>query len=177
MHPILLASLLLCSLLTGCTRRVVTSYSTTVSGPNTLVAGTFITSGGNWTHREGNIGQGLQVNVSSVNVTWTYSHTTYLSNGASTSGSSGTSRSIVNTGATPWFLYVEAPDRLWFFDGANNLALQEGRGSSLDETRVISGGKLQDEAIQVPADLIPRLPEELQKLIPKPKAPASRPSI
>lgn len=178
MHPILLASLLLCTLLGGCTRRVVTySSASSVTTPNTLVAGTFITGSGSWTHRQGSIGQELEVHASSSDVVWSYNFSSFTPHGSSSSGSTGTSKPIADKGKAPWFIYVESPDRFWFFDGKTELTLQQSNGSNLSDSRVISKGKLLEEAEQVPADLIPRLPADMQALLPKPADPAKRPSI
>lgn len=180
MHPVLLASLLVCTLLTGCTRRVVTSSSSSAPAtPNTLVEGTFITGSGSWHHRKGDIDNALQVTVSGNDISWNYTHTEYQGHGGRSSGGSGTQLRTSSPGA-PWFIYVEAPTRLWLFDGKDSLSLQENHGSyNLVETVVIARGKLREggDASSVPTDLIPRLPEELQKLFPKPTTPTGRPSI
>ena len=180
MHAVLLASLLVCTLLTGCTRRVVTSSSSAAPAtPNTLLEGTFITGDGSWHHRQGNIDKTLQVTVSGRDISWNYTRTEYLTQGGRSSGGSGSHLRTDAPGA-PWFIYVETPTRLWFFDGKDNLSLQENHGGyELMGTAIITHGKLRDESdsTSVPTDLIPRLPEELQKLLPKPARRAERPSI
>lgn len=176
MRPLLLASLLACTVLTNCKHRAVTSPPP--ASANTLVEGTFITSSGIWSYRRGNDGRDLTMTVAGKDVTWHYNQTTYKPSGGRSSGGSGYSKVIANKGTAPWFLYVESPERLWFFDGKDELAVLQGRNYHLNETRVLTRGKLQGEAEQVPAELFARLPAESQALLPKPTAsPAVRPSL
>jgi hypothetical protein len=175
----LLACLLVCIPVTGC-RRVVTSSassSTSPSAPNTLVEGTFITGDGNWHNRQGNTARELTVNHNGNNVSWNLNLATYMPNGGRSSGGSGSSMQVPSGGGA-WFIYVESPDRLWFFNGKDQLVLQQASGYNTEPLTAISRGKLESEAAgQVPAELIPRLPADLQALFPMPSAPVVRPSI
>src|SRR5688572_14449305 len=133
MRPALLACLLVCVPLASCTRRVVTTTSSTPSATaNTLVEGTFITGGGTYQHRKGNSGRDLTVNVSGNQVSWNLNLSTYMPNGGRSSGGSGSSMTV-DSGGSAWFIYVESPERLWFFNGKDQLVLRQASGYETED--------------------------------------------
>ena len=82
----------------------------------------------------------------------------------------------LSTPTDPWFVFVEAPERLWFLNGKDNLFCRLTEGAGTRSVDVISGGTLKPEGEPIPPELVPRLPAELQKLVPAPTA-KRRPSI
>src|SRR5205085_2441342 len=96
-------------------------------------------------------------------------------------GSSGSGNNIkgsidLASPASPWFIYVESPDRLWFCDGSAKLSYQiQTSGKSYGADAILDGA-LKDGSEPVPAEVIPLLPADLQKLFPAAKG-KPRPSI
>ena len=81
------------------------------------------------------------------------------------SGSNSSAITLAKESA-PWFIYVETPDSLWFFDGHWNLSYVRWHKSGRDDVMVINAGKLEGPPEEVPAGMIPHLPTEMQKLFP-----------
>lgn len=103
-------------------------------------------------------------------MTWSYEH--------SGPGGSGSNSSAIRAAASsPWFIYVEVPERIWIFDGRKSLFChtEDSTGSS-GYLNAIGGGVLLDDSGEVPAGLIQHLPADLQKLFPDGGA-KPRPSI
>ena len=92
--------------------------------------------------------------------------------GRSRGGSISSAISLASPTA-PWFIYVEAPDSLWFFDG-EDLSYRRFNPDGFGDG--ISMGKLKVDVADVPPGLVPHLPTELQKLFP-PVDKKPRPSI
>lgn len=178
MHPVLLVSVLACLLLGGCRRGMTVTHSSAprASRPNTLVEGTFITGAGSWDYQQGNTSRQFSVTQSGSSLTWNLDVTTQSPGGGNSSSGTG-SEMALPAGASAWFIYVESPERLWFFNGKDELHLQLADIQNTSSLPAISGGKAGSEAARVPDELIPRLPENLQKLLPKPPPPTTRPSI
>ena len=167
MRTLLLASLLICAALAGCTkRRVITA----APPANTLVEGTVIKGPGHWTHTDGRRTHALTITHSGKDVEWFYEY-------PNPGGSGGGGASMTAATPFPWFFYVESPLRIWIFDGAGGLSCQTNSSAGSIETEdAISDGKLQDDSGKVPPEVVPLLPAELQKLFPA-KASKPRPSI
>jgi hypothetical protein len=166
--------LTLCLATVGCSKHSVTIHRPSV--PNTLVAGTFISASGKFTHSDATITRELTVTPGPKDLTWHLSRTEYRPGGSS-SGGYGNSMPLPAP-AMAWFIFVESPDRLWFFNGSNKLSYhlsETGRGVSSGPA--IVDGKVRPESPPIPAALLPRLPAELQKLIPAEPPPVERPSF
>ncbi len=177
MHPVLLISVLACMLLGGCRRGMTVTYSSSrVTSASTLVAGTFITSAGSWESRQGDIGTELRVDLSGNQMSWHVDVMTYMPDGSSSGGGTGSSISIP-AGGGGWFVYVESPERLWLFNGTDTLLLQNASRGRTSLITAISAGKLVPEVGEVPAELISRLPENMKKFFPAPATGPARPSI
>ncbi len=158
----------------ACRKHSVTSHRPAV--PNTLVAGTFISSGGTFTHADATITRELTVTPGPKDLTWNLRRTEYRPGGRS-SGGYGNSMPLA-PGSTSWFIFVESPDRLWFFNGDNKLSYHISRGSaSVSNGSSILNGKIQPDSPSIPAEIGPRLPAELQKLVPQAPPAVERPSF
>lgn len=168
----LLACLL--PVVSSCRRHSVTIHRPAV--PNTLVAGAFISAAGSFTHADATITRELTVTPGPKDLTWHLSRTEYRPGGSS-SGGHGNSMPLP-AAATPWFIFVESPDRLWFFNGSNKLSYHLSEtGSGVRSGPAIVDGKIRPDSPPIPAALQPRLPEELRKLIPAEPPPVERPSF
>lgn len=151
----------------GCRRHRVTHPPAAVALPDSLVAGTFITADGSWSHSDRGITRELTVARTGNEIAWTDLYT------PSASGTVDGSFTL-NSSADPWFVYVESTDRVWIFDGSGNLQSRTIAGPSMETREVISEGKYDTEGDPIPAGLVQRLPAVLQKMLP---ASSSRPSI
>ena len=158
----------------GC-RKTVTYTSTVATTPDTLIAGTVVTSPGTFSASNAKGSQKLDVTVSGTSVSWSVSSEEKHPGGGSTGGSSSSGMNL-SSPVDPWFIFVESPKRLWFFNGKNELtySLSDGGGSRTGPA--IFSGQLQPTAEVIPTDLIPHLPPDLKKLfppvVPQPKRPS-----
>lgn len=174
MKPVLPCLLLILSA-TAC-RKHATSVSVAHAPANTLVAGTFIDRAGTFTHDDGTVTRELVTSPgpSAVNCMLSYRE---QRPGMSRSSSSGHTIPLSKPGA-PWFVYVERPGRLWFFNGKDRLDYdhqnRDGTSSSGD---AIHSGTLVPSAPPIPVELIPRLPASLRKLLPAANPESPRPSF
>jgi hypothetical protein len=157
---------------TAC-RKTSTTRSSTVATPDTLIPGTFITTSGKFTHTEGRTIRSLDVTQSGRSLSLDYRYLEEMPSGG-TSGSTSTNRGSISSPTDPWFIYVESPERFWLFDGKSVL-----RTFHPEDTTgpVISSGKVDRSDAKVPAEVILRLPAELQKLLPPVVPPVKRPSL
>lgn len=167
---ILLAIVLPFTFLTGCRK-----HRATVSPPpastraNTLVGGTVIKSAGAWEHSDGRENRTLTTNSYGRGIQWKY-------RSIGRNGNNTLSSSIsLNSPADPWFIYVESPEELWFFDGGGQLSYRKWDRSD-ESGYAIYDGILKASPENVPSGLIPHLPPDLQKLFPA-EATKPRPSI
>lgn len=155
-------------------------HTMTVSGgpvaSSTLVAGSFIDSAGTYTHDDGSVTHRVVVSPGPAAVNCGLSR--HEQRGMSSSNSSsGRSIRLLHP-SDPWFIFVERPGRLWFFNGKNQLDYEmESPGGGGHSGSAIDSGKLRPDAPPLPPDLVPRLPEELRKLLPAVYAPGVRPSF
>lgn len=174
MRCFLLVPLLACMALTGGCRKhrvVISPPPSLPTATNTLVEGTVIKGAGNWVYSDGSSMRSLDVNPDGTNVHWAYNH-----HGPSHGGSTS-SVITTSTPSSPWFIYVESAERLWIFDGTGSLICHfESSGGSATTLYALTNGKLQNDSVDVPPEVIPLLPEELQTLFPKPSK-KPRPSI
>jgi hypothetical protein len=147
---------------------------TTVTKPDTLIPGTFITTSGSFTRTEGRTIHTLDVIQSGTSLTLQYRSSEKLSSGG-TSGSMMQGSTSVSSPTDPWFVYVESPERFWYFEGKSELSilhpLDDGDG------RMISSGKIHPDCANVPPEVVLRLPAELQKFLPTVEPPVKRPSL
>ena len=155
-------------------------HTMTVSGvpvtSNTLVAGTFIDSAGTYTHEDGSVTHRVVVSPGPAAVSCGLSR--HEQRGMSSSNSSsGRSIRLLHP-SDPWFIFVERPGRLWFFNGKNQLDYDmESPGGGGNSSPAIASGQLRPNAPPIPPELALRLPEELRKLLPAVEAPGVRPSL
>lgn len=173
MRSISIFFLAACMLLAGCRKkhRIPMPLPPGASAAtNTLVPGALIKGGGTWTYTEGHTWRLLTTTPKGSQVAWNYE----ISHDNGSRGHS--SVMVLASPSAPWFVYVESPERLWFFNGTGYLDLTEGPKDGHGTTVAITRGKLEIPPGEVPAALIPLLPAELQKLFPA-KAPQPPPSI
>ena len=173
---LLLTGLLIVVTATGC--RKSTSHTSTLSaGPDTLIAGTVITSAGSWSARTPHGSTKLDLSVSGTSVNWTITTEEKIGKFGSSGGSSGSGMGL-SSPADPWFVFVESPSRLWMFDGKDELAYRfrnDGGGSGGGQS--IFSGKLLPGSPPVPRELVLQLPPELQKQFPDVEPAGKRPSL
>ncbi len=172
----LLTGLLITTAATGC-RKVVHRTSAVLIVPDTLVAGTVINSAGTWSANTPDGSQHLVVTVSGTSISWSLETREMHPGGGSSSGSSSSGMSL-SSPSDPWFIFVESPQRLWFFNGKDGLdyRFRSPDGGSEGGTSIFSG-ELHTASPPVPNELVPHLPPELRKLLPHVTPSGKRPSL
>jgi hypothetical protein len=172
----LITGLLIAATASGC--RKSTSHTSTLSaGPDTLIAGTVITSSGSWTARTPKGSTKLDLTVSGTSINWSITTEEKIGNFGSSSGSSASGMSL-SSPSDPWFVFVESPQRLWFFDGKDELSYSirnPGGGGSGGQS--IFDGTLLSGSPAVPRELVLQLPPDLKKLFPPVEPAGKRPSL
>ena len=171
----ILLPLVALALLPACSRRTVVS-APRAAAPNTMSAGMFIDKPGVYHFGDHADTHDLDVNLSGQDLGWSASSSRSLPGGGSSRSTSGGGMRIPAAG-DPWFIFVEAPGSYWICNGRDRLDydLRDGHGSN--GGTAVHDGKLIPSAPKVPVDLIPRLPAEMQKLLPAVEPPQKRPSI
>jgi hypothetical protein len=171
-----LAVLLSCLATSACNpRRHRTTYTPpSVSVPSTLISGNFITTSGSYTHGDSNVTHELELNHAGRAVHW--SHSVSLHSPSTSGGGSSSSSMSLSSPTDPWFVFVEVPERLWFFNGKDTLFCRLTEGASTRAVEAISGGVLDPASEPIPAEVVSRLPAELQKIVPAAES-KRRPSI
>lgn len=149
----------------GCRKSITYSTSAAVTTPDTLVKGTIIRSAGTWSAHSPKGSQTLEVTVSGTSISWEITSEEKHPGGGSSSGT-GSSGMTLSAPSDPWFIYVETPQRLWFFDGKDALSYSLSDNGGSRSGPAIFVGKLQPTNEKIPRDLIPHLPAEMQKLFP-----------
>jgi hypothetical protein len=148
--------------------------STTSSGRGALVPGTFITTSGKFTLTEGKTVHTLDVAQSGTSLSLDYSSSEELPSGGSVGDAVGGSTSV-SSPTDPWFVYVETPQRFWYFEGKSELSILRLFDDS--SGRVIPAGKkTHPDAAKVPPAVVLRLPDDMKKLLPPVVPPVKRPS-
>jgi hypothetical protein len=173
------AALLLFALVAGfssCRRTVTISSSTAATAPDTLIAGTIIRSAGTWSAHTSKTSQRLDVTVSGNSISWEVHDEEKLPGGGSSGGTSKSGMPL-SSPSDPWFIFVESPTRLWFFNGSGDLTYSLSDGGGSRSGPAIHAGKLQPTNEQIPSDIVPHLPPELQKLFPPVEPESKRPSF
>jgi hypothetical protein len=161
---------------TGC-RKAATRTSTVRIASDTLIAGTVIRSAGSWSASTPQGSTKLDLSVRGTSVNWTITNEQKIGNYGSSSGSSGSGMSL-SSPSDPWFVFVESPSRLWFFDGKDQLNYQiRHSGGGGNGGTSIQSGKLRPDSPPVPGELVHQLPPDLQKLFPHVEPPGKRPSL
>ncbi len=167
----LAAVLVLALATTGCRRSVVHTAASASTGPDTLIAGTVITSAGTWSAITSRGRNELDLTVSGTTISWKVKY-------GPASGGSGLGMTL-SSPSDPWFVYVESPSRLWTFNGKDQLdyCFQNSPGRGGKNGTCILSRAISPGSPPVPADLVPHLPAELRKLFPEVEAADKRPSI
>lgn len=160
----------------GCRRTITVTSSTTVTTPDTLITGMVIRSAGTWSAHTATTSQKLDVTVSATSVSWSVAKEEKLPGGG-TGGASGSSGLSLSSPSDPWFIFVESPQRLWFFNGSGDLNYNLSDHGGSRGGPAIASGKLLPTDEKIPADLILLLPPDLQKLFPPVEPKTERPSF
>ena len=161
----------------GCRRTVtLSSSSAAATGPDTLITGTVIRSAGTWSAHTSKTSQRLDVTVSGKSISWTMD-TEEQNPGGGSSGGTSTSGMTLSSPTDPWFIFVQSPTKLWFFNGSSELTYSLSDGGGSRSGPAIHASKLQPTNEKIPTDLIPELPPELQKLFPPVKPKTERKSF
>jgi hypothetical protein len=142
---------------------------------NTLVAGSFIDAAGTFTYTDGALTHEIELSPGPSAVSC---ELRYREQRPGVSRSSSGSHPIrLSDPGDRWFVFVESPGRLWFYNGRDHLDYEcqtpGGRQSGL----AIASGQLVPNTPPIPAELAPRLPEELRSLLPAAVPPGTRPSF
>ncbi len=162
----------------GCRPRKLTPppHTGIIPPKDTLVEGTVIQGQGTWNHSESGIFASLTVSSHDKAVVWNFYTARQATPGSDGSGNNIRGSIDLASPASPWFIYVESPDRLWLCDGNAKLSYQIWTSSKNHGADAILDGALKDGSEPVPAEVIPLLPADLQKLFPAAKG-KPRPSI
>ncbi|MEK7949869.1 hypothetical protein [Luteolibacter soli] len=172
--PLLLLTLTLATI--GCRKVVTTTSSPAVTTPDTLIAGMVIRTAGTWSAHTKTTTNKLAVTVSPSSVSWEVTKEEKLPGGGS-GGASGSSGLSLPSPTAPWFIFVESPQRLWFFNGTSDLNYNLSDHGGSRGGPAISAGKLLPTDEKVPTDLILLLPPDLQKQFPPIPPKTDRPSF
>jgi hypothetical protein len=171
----ILLPLVASALLPACGKRTVT-VTPHPAAPNTMSAGMFIDKPGAYHFGDHADTHDLDVTLSGQDLGWSASSSQSHPGGGSSGSTSGGGIRIQAAG-DPWFIFVEAPGSYWICNGRDRLDydLRDGHGSNGGPA--VHDGKLIPSTPKVPVALIPRLPAEMQKLLPAVEPPRKRPSI
>ena len=168
--------LTLCLAIVGC-RRTASHTTSVATGPDTLVAGTFITTPGEYHGHEGRFTRIIK--LTDHGTTIAYSIVTEKG----TSGDAADHQEIVSAlvltkPTDPWFIYVESPASLWLCDGhANVYACFVSANGANDLHQLANSGHRTTEEKPLPAAVYQRLPEPLRRLFPIPAEKVEQPSF
>jgi hypothetical protein len=163
----------------GCRRTVTVTSSTTVTTPDTLVAGTVIRSAGTWSAHTSKGSKRLDIKIDADTVSWVVSNEDKRPTGGiggSAIGEASSSMSL-SSARDPWFVFVESPRRLWFFNGSDRLSFRLAGSGGIRGGMAVLLGKLVPTAEKIPEEIIPLLPADLQKLFPPIEPKTERPSL
>jgi hypothetical protein len=157
-------------------RKHTMTVSMGASASNTLVAGTFIDGAGTYTHEDGAVTHHVVVTPGPSSVSCQVTRREQRGMGSSSSSNGRTIQ--LAAPSDPWFIFVESPGRLWFFNGKDQLDYHvKAPGGGGSSGSAIASGQLRPNTPPIPPDLILRLPAELRKLLPAVEAPGTRPSF
>lgn len=151
-----------------------TACRKTVAPPDTLIPGSFITGSGRFTHTDGMNLHLLDVTQSGTSLSLQYRSSEKLPSGGTT-GSMKQGSTSISSPTTPWFIYVESPERFWCSDGRSELSIFYADDDIIGP--VILAGKLHCLGPDIPSEVILRLPADLQKLLPQVEPAERRPSL
>lgn len=171
----LFTGLLITAAATGC-RKTVHRTTTISTVPDTLIAGTLINSAGTWSANTPKGSQHLEVTVSGTSISWSLKIREMHPDGGSSGGSSSSGMSL-SSPSDPWFIFVESPQRLWFFDGKDRLTYSISDGGGSRSGPAIFSGQLQPTTEVIPPEIAPHLPAGLRNLLPPAKPVETRPSL
>lgn len=124
-----------------------------------------IKSQGAWIYREAGAVRSLTVTPSNGRrVHWDFG--TYRSGPVRPSGgkTDAEGKFDLPSPTSPWFIYVESTDRLWFCDGTAKLSYRIWNSTVEQGGDAILDGALKEGSEPVPAEVIQLLPADLQKL-------------
>ena len=173
------AALLLLVLVAGfssCRRTVTHTSSTVATTPDTLIADTIIRSAGTWSAHTSRASHQLDVTINGTSASWSVKSEEKYPGGGSTGGTSSSGLTL-SSPSDPWFIFVESPQKLWFFNGSGELTYSLSDGGGSRSGPAIFSGQLQPTNEKIPTDLIPHLPPDLQKLFPPIEPKTERPSF
>ncbi|QJE98586.1 hypothetical protein [Luteolibacter luteus] len=162
--------------LSGCRKSTVIVTPRTPAVANSLIPGTTVNKTGVYDYSDAKVTSRLELTGAGSSIHWSFDISRPLSGGGSSGGSSSGGVSLASPG-DPWFVYVESPQRLWFFNGSKELHYSLNDESGGRSGPAIFEGKPHHSDDKVPDELIRKLPGELQKLFPPIPPAGPRPSI
>ena len=146
------------------------------AGSVPFARGAFITTPGLHAHTGPDQLVILDLTVAGNRLGWLYSLERRPPGGGSSKRNSQASLSLNDPG-DPWFVFVETPGNVWFFNGSDQLSYTLGDERGSQSGQAIFNGKLQQAAPRIPDEVVLRLPEALRKELPPVQNPGPRPSI
>ncbi|WP_367874345.1 hypothetical protein [Luteolibacter sp. Populi] len=130
-------------------------------GPNTMSPGTFIENPGVRRFSDKDLEATLKTAIHGSELHWSIEFVRNPPPGKGSTGPAGI-LSMVSPAAA-WFIYMEGAESYWFFNGSGGLEKSQGSVSSLVSIR---DGKVVT-SLAPPAEVIRRLPLDLQMLYPR----------
>ena len=118
----------------------------------------------------------LKLSFRGTELRWESSYSELAPGGSSMGGGSAGSGMRLKATTDPWFVFVESPGNYWICDGSDQLEYDLNERSKGTGGPAISRGEVLDGSPRPPAEVIARLPANLQKLYPPEQSPP-RPSI
>jgi hypothetical protein len=175
--PLLLAC---AAVISGCRKPAASSAPT--ASP-TLLPGTFINSPGSWWTHHASGSFRLDINATKSGFEYRYGLFAEPLPPTGRLGSGGAGPIEFPPWSPDWFFYVEDtgnPKYLWCYGNSRRLWYMTIKGKDYDppiHTVIDEHGKRSELGRSVPADVIQRLPADLQKLFAAEKAPLERPTF
>jgi hypothetical protein len=160
----------------GC-RRTASHTASVATGPDTLVAGTFITAPGEYHGHEGRFTRTIKLTGHGTSIAYSII-TEKGTSGDAADHQESVSALVLEKPTDPWFVYAESPARLWLCDGHANVyaCFVSANGANEHHQLANSGHRTTDEK-PLPAAVYQRLPEPLRLLFPVPEEKVEQPSF
>jgi hypothetical protein len=149
----------------------------------TLLPGTFINSKGSWWARHASGSFRLDINATKNGLEFRFNSFDEPAPPAGQLGIGGAGPIEFPSWSADWFIYAEDtgdPKILWCYGNSRRLWYTTIEDKAYDppiHTVIDQHGKLTDLSRRVPAEVIQRLPDDLQKLFPAVPAPVERPAF
>ena len=160
----------------GC-RKTATHTAAVATAPDTLIAGTFITTLGEYRGHEGRFTRTIKLTPFGISIAYSII-TVKGTSGDSSDRQESCSALALEKPTDPWFIYVESPARLWLCDGhANVYACFISAKGTNEHHQLVNSGHRTHKEIPLPDAAYHRLPDQLRRLFPVPVEKETLPSF